>query len=178
MRIKSECLTRQCLHIRSIMSNLRLPHWTRLLICSIRNSSMGNDRSKHDRNTKEMPRGKQISSSKPAPPLGWRFMEVSLSKAQKEQFKAWKTDLYELFTLVSAYTSQGHKISLSYNNRTSSYISSCTCTGESSPNYGITFTSHGNTPDLALALTLFKLEFILAGMDTWESPVDPDDNWG
>lgn len=108
----------------------------------------------------------------------WKFVQSSLSDAEKASVKEWLEDTPDLLDFLSYYAKHGIKITVSYQESTSSYICAATCKNPASVNLDHTFSSHHRTAALSLAVTIWKLEFKLTLDQPWSETKTSGEDWG
>lgn len=105
------------------------------------------------------------------------FVNVSLTKKDKETFKTWyDARIAELPDMVAKFISEGYKISFRWDSDNECYICSATCIDESMENHNKCLTSRSDQWLEALALNLFKTD-TLCKDGIWES-TETGYNWG
>lgn len=105
------------------------------------------------------------------------FVNINLSKKERDQFKAWYTELEtEIPRLIAVFMSQGYKIGIRYDTENECYICSATCFDDSMENHGKCLTSRSADWLEAMALNLFKTD-VMSPDGIWESTTSGS-NWG
>ncbi len=106
-----------------------------------------------------------------------KFVPVRLDADQKETFKSWEVaegiDVGEMLTNLIL---DGYKISVSYADKSGSFVASVTCRTDDPPNRGLCITSHHETPYKALMVALFK-HFVVLAETPWKEYATGSD-WG
>ena len=84
------------------------------------------------------------------------FARIDLSDAEKERFAEWDVQDEDVFVLMADLIGSGYKVSLSFNDKNSTYICALTCRNPKSPNAGYTSSAFANTWYQALRVMLYK----------------------
>jgi hypothetical protein len=110
---------------------------------------------------------------------GWKgFIDRPLSRDEREQCIHWDAGELSLEELLASLCESGYKISLTYNEKTQSFIFSLTGQDGSGKNAGYTLTSHARTVGQAAHVGAFK-HYVLLEED-WNTAtyVDMDNDFG
>lgn len=87
----------------------------------------------------------------------WKgFMDVPLTAALKEQCLAWDCDGDDFETQVDAFVRGGYKLSLSWNEKTQSFVVAATGSKDAGKNAGYTMSAHAKTAANAVFVLSFK----------------------
>lgn len=105
------------------------------------------------------------------------FIDVRLAKADGDQFRAYmQQGNDELALEMATLVSQGHKLSLSWDNKNVCFIASVTCRDEKAINYDCCITSRSDDWFEAIMLCVFKA-VVLANGKAWQE-MSEKSNWG
>lgn len=107
-----------------------------------------------------------------------RFVDLSLSEADKAAFEEWQTSQPPLLTLLSEIADEGVKVSIGWNEKTQSFISSATNQRSTHPNYQCCYTSFAPSFEKALWLLVYKFDLYCAGREQWTVRLAVKDEWG
>lgn len=105
------------------------------------------------------------------------FCNINLSVAERKQFKSWyEENQTAIPELSAAFTSQGYKLSIKWDNGNDCFIATVTCENDHSENNGKALSSRSGDWMEAIALNLFKTE-VLCENGVW--PAESRGNsWG
>jgi hypothetical protein len=104
------------------------------------------------------------------------FKNVNLTSAEKEEFLAWDMHDDDLWLVFAETVMEGHKLSLTFNKDSSSFVAAFTGLSDSA-NEGYTMSAYAKDWYTALRLLLFKHVQICQG--DWSSAADREmDNIG
>jgi len=119
--------------------------------------------------------GKKRGGNGKAPFASIDFVQYSLTSEDKQNFLAWQTKNTKLLdTLVIELLQTNHKIGLSFNDQTDSFVCSVTGKQEECINASKCFTSHAKDYGTALWVALFK-HHVVWDRGVWESLDDAAD---
>lgn len=95
---------------------------------------------------------------------GWRgFVNVELTDTQKKAVKATLGEGAAHWTRVLDLVSDGHKLSVSWDERNTSFVFAMTCRDPQDDNRGLTLTARGGSLASAVAAWVYKHDTILKG---------------
>lgn len=122
-----------------------------------------------------MARGKQ--SKKKAQAFDQiQFVDVSLSKTEKDTFTVWvKEKLDDAVIALAELAGSGHKVTLSHDDDHDTFIFSITCKDETNPNHNCCMISRHREPVKAILLGMYKVS-VLCDYGAWRE--DEEDDWG
>lgn len=104
---------------------------------------------------------------------GWtKYLQVPLGSVSIETVKDAYRDDDEVYDMMNALLSTGHRVSISYNAANDSTIVTLTCRNEDSPNNGFSFSSFAPNWYVGLLIALYKYSHILGAV--WEETELPD----
>lgn len=105
------------------------------------------------------------------------FVPVRLNAEQKIAFVDFESkegiDIGEMLTELIL---NGYKVSISYADKSQSFVASVTCRVDEAPNKGLCVTSHHETPYRALMVALYK-HFVVLDKTPWKEYAEGD-TWG
>lgn len=85
-----------------------------------------------------------------------RFVDVTLSSEQREEFTVWERRSGDLVALLQSMADDGYRVGVSWSGAQQAYTVSITCRQEGSVNEGLCMTSFAKTLSTALWLALYK----------------------
>lgn len=105
------------------------------------------------------------------------FVSVRLNEQQKRDFVVYEKDEgIDLGEQLTNLILDGYKLSISYAEKTGSFVASVTCRSDDSPNTALCVSSHHETPYKAVLVALFK-HFTILDQIPWKEYAKGDD-WG
>ena len=113
-------------------------------------------------------------------PKKWQpmtFVDYRLNTKQKKEFSGWLKDHSDdLFEMLETLLLTGHKLSVSYDDKSGSSIATVICRDTSSQNAHCCVSSRHASPLDAVGVALFKHFTILADL-SWKD-IDSESEWG
>lgn len=104
------------------------------------------------------------------------FVNVNLSKTEKDEFKTWvKEKLDDAVIALAELAGSGHKVTLSHDDDHDTFIFSVTCRDETNPNYNCCMVSRHQEPVKAILLGMYKVS-VLCDYGAWRE--DNEEEWG
>lgn len=118
-----------------------------------------------------------VPRRKPMPFKPITFLHIKLDDKQKKGFPAFVDKAVpDLNVYLTNLVLDGYKLSLSFAEKSSTFVASVTCRTDDSVNKGLCVTSHHSDADMAIFVALYK-HFVILGEDPWSETVKGDD-WG
>lgn len=118
---------------------------------------------------------RQQKKSKGNASFSTTFVRCELTEADRKKVGPWtQTKDFSLEDLINQALGEGHKVSLSFNDNTDSYIASVTGKPEDCVNASKCYTSHAKTWYQALQVAMYKYHVIFRG-EAWEDVGEEND---
>jgi len=107
------------------------------------------------------------------------FVEIRLDEKEKAAFKKMYADkAQELLGVVPELLSSGYKLSLTWDENNKTYIASITCKAPLDPNFNYIMTSRAGDPWEAVALGIYKHQFMCDDGDWGGDTKQNSQTWG
>lgn len=118
----------------------------------------------NDRELDRKQDAKAARRDKQAADDGWRgFVNVELSDSQKKAVKATLNKGAEQWARVIDLVMDGYKLTVSFDDRNTSFVFAMTCRDPNDDNRGLTLTARGGSLASAVAAWVYKHDEILKG---------------